>query len=426
MTKKITKKSAAEPWLPPRGIRYSFRKHRPKPFYLHWAEVPGKEKSTAFESEEEREIKARQLADKRETHGRHVLSFDPARWASYEEFQRIVGTNIDPVIVAHEWVKSKQGTPRADSLALSEAAQKYFELRRAEKSWGRVAERHAEKHLGRLVELHGKKRLNEVGREDVRNWLAELKDRKGNPIGPHGRKDHLKNTRTFFDYALRERWGAVENPCQWVKPPKTDDGDPVVIPLRDAFQFFKANRDERAVARVALEAFGGIRYTTAGIIGREAINFDGRDIRMRAGIHKTGKRDGRTRYRQGHTGNLWEWLARAPEKTWGMTALEYREEKRYAAVRAGIRPIATSEEGDREKVAGLRNIWRHSFISYHLAAFKNTPLTQYLAQHANPKTTEEYEGMADETDAKRYFMISPETVKLSWEEFLRLPVTAAP
>jgi hypothetical protein len=45
-----------------------------------------------------------------------------------------------------------------------------------------------------------------------------------------------------------------------------------------------------------------------------------------------------------------------------------------------------------------------------------------LAQHSNNKMTEKYEGMADQTDAARYWMITPDTVKLTWEEFLALPI----
>lgn len=58
------------------------------------------------------------------------------------------------------------------------------------------------------------------------------------------------------------------NPCERIMLPKTEDGDPVVILLRDAWEFFRANRDERVIGRVAMEAFAGVRYTTAGLIGK--------------------------------------------------------------------------------------------------------------------------------------------------------------
>jgi hypothetical protein len=252
--------------------------------------------------------------------------------------------------------------------------------------------------------------------------MLDLKDDEGEKIGPYGQKDHRKNVSTFFGYALREKWGARENPVATIKPPKTEDGNPVVISLRDAFEYFKVNRDERVVGRIVMESFGGIRYSTAGMIQKEALGFDRRGIRMAANIHKIGKKDGRSRYRQGQTENLWLWLAHASDTCWEMTSLNYREAKRYAWVRAGLRPAENLSDADDEKINGLKNIWRHSFISYHLARYKSIPLTQYLAQHQNPRQTQEYEGLADEADAARYFMITPDTTKLTWEQFLALPI----
>jgi len=183
------------------------------------------------------------------------------------------------------------------------------------------------------------------------------------------------------------------------------------------------NAAERLVGRVALEAFGGLRYTTAGEIGKDGIIFGARGIRMAANIHKSGEKDGRARYRQGLPDNVWKWLNHVPDTYWQMTLLNYREAKRYAWVRAELRPTANLTAEDAMTIEALDNIWRHSFISYHLARYKAVPLTQYLAQHQSPRQAQEYEGLADETDAARYFMITPETVKLSWEEFLALPIS---
>lgn len=379
-----------------------------------------------FANEKAREQKARVLVEKREDHGREVLTFDPVKWRRFMEFEKIVGEEVDPVIVAHEWMKSKQGKPQASGKLVRDAVTDYFTLRDEERSWGDDAKRHAFRQLERFASVFGAKRLFEIGVDDVREWLRGLTDNDGGPLSPHSIKDHRKNVNTFFDYCVRERWGALENPCAFIKPPKIEDGDPVVIPLQDAWNFFRANRDERVIGRLALEAFAGVRYTTAGLIAKEGLNFDGRGIRMSARIHKSGKKDGRTRYRQGHPENLWAWLAHAPESMWGMRALDYREEKRHASIRANLRPAANQSDDDEKRILSLRNIWRHSFISYHLAAFRNVPATQYLAQHSNSKTTEEYEGIADHMDALRYFMITPETVKLPWEKFLKLPVTKPP
>jgi hypothetical protein len=129
-----------EVWTPPRGIRYSFRADRPNaPFYLHWREggADGKraaEKALGFADEPSREARARALAAKRESHGVSVLSFDPRRWAKYEEFQAIVGADTDPILVAHQWLDYRQGVGKsgAEGLTVYDAFKRYVELRKAE------------------------------------------------------------------------------------------------------------------------------------------------------------------------------------------------------------------------------------------------------------------------------------------------------
>ncbi|MDF9833096.1 site-specific recombinase XerD [Ereboglobus sp. PH5-5] len=415
---------AKRKWEPPRGIRYSFRKDRPKkPFYLHWRDKDtGKREATGFADKKARELKAKELALMMEKHGEEVLSFDPTKWRKFLEFEKIVGAGTDPVVVAHEWRKSQQGEPKVIGKKVSEAVIEYLRLRDLEKCWSADTRRHVGKQLDRFMRKFGAVRLHEIDKDQVRDWLYALTDDDGNALGPHAINDHRKTVRMFFQYALNERWGALDNPCANIKAPRAEDKDPVVIPLRDAWEFFRANCDQRVTARVAMEAFGGIRYTTAGLLEKDAVNTETKGIRMKAAIHKSGKKDGRSRYRQGHPDNLWAWITHAPEATWKMNAHDYREEKRYAYITAKLRPAANTSAADGKKITALRNIWRHSFVSYHLAAFRNVPLTQYLAQHSNPQITEEYEGVAEHEDALRYFMISPETVKLSWKEFLALPL----
>jgi hypothetical protein len=431
---KTTKKATA--WTPPAGsgVFYSYREGRPSPFLLRWkgrGDEP--EGSAAYKDEDARERAARALVERRQAHGDAILQFDPARWRRYLEFQAIVGADVDPIIVAHEWRASKQGTPRAVGMLATDAAAKYMTLRIEEGHWGDDTIRHVRKCMERFSAAFPSKRLNEIGVEDVREWIfgrpdesgkrvGGLADDKGKRLGPFAIRHHLKIVRTFFERALREKWGALENPAKSVFAPRCDDGDPIVISLKDAFDFFAANRDEQVIGRVALEAFGAVRYTTAGKLGKDALNFERRGIRMAARLHKEGQKDGRSRYRQGHPENLWRWLAHAPDSCWQMTLHDYREQKRYAGIRAKIRPIDTSTAENRERVIGLRNVWRHSFISYHLARFKCPPMTKYLAQHSDEKMTADYEGMADEIIAARYFMITPETVLLSWEQFCALPV----
>lgn len=419
-------------WRPPRGIRLIALPNRPKkPFAVQWR-VNKRPKTKSFSTQARQIAFAKELAGGAAEHWVAAYRLDESESREWRAFRAEVGQDVPLDSVLACWRKYGSAES-AVSPVLNELIPRYLALRDDEKSWGADARRHAKKHLERFAKGFGSRRVITITREEIREFLfgrtgadgrrtGVLTGDGGEVIGPHGIKDHRKNISTFLQYCVRERWGVIGNECAYVKPPKIDDGDPVVIPLRDAFEFFKANRDERLIGRVALEAFGFIRHGTAGEITKDAIDFDRRGIRLAAGIHKTGKKDGRSRYRQGQPDNLWAWLEHAPDSCWDMTKLNYREAKRYAMIRAGLRPMENITDADAEKIKGLRNIWRHSAISYHLAAFNDPGKTQRLAQHASYSQTEEYEGLADRESGIRYSMITPQTVLLSWEGFLALPL----
>lgn len=393
------------PWTPPRGIRYEHRPGRKKPFLLFWSDKQGKRVSTAYASENLRETAARALADKREDFGTSVLTFSPREWQVWQEFRAEIG-EADPMQVAREWKAIRQGagTDKAAGYTITEAVAEYMRLRKAEEKLSADTWRHFDKHLTkRFAGVLGSMKLADLTADHIRTWLAALTHpRTGEPMEDLTKKHHRKDVNTFLDRARREGW-ILRNPCEVIAPPSVDDGDVTVIPIADAIRFFEVNRDARVTPRIALEAFGAIRFSTAGRIGKENLNFDDRGISMPGSIHKSGKR----KFRQGHPKNLWAWLRLAKKETWEMTPLQYREEKRAALYRAGLRPLVAENDDDRAQLRGLRNVWRHSFASYHLAAFKNPPLTGYLMQHTNTKTTEIYEGVATEADAKKFFAILP-------------------
>jgi site-specific recombinase XerD len=74
----------------------------------------------------------------------------------------------------------------------------------------------------------------------------------------------------------------------------------------------------------------------------------------------------------------------------------------------------------RARVKNPGNVLRDSFASYLLALTKDMGKVGYLMQHTRSSTTEGYEGIATEAEAKLVMAMTPEAVKLNWEEFLAL------
>lgn len=348
----------------------------------------GQRRSEGYKTAKDREVAAREIVAKRERHGSAVLSFDPEKWRRACEAEKLVG-GVDLVDVAKEWLILRQGTNKVPGLTVAAAVEKYLALRSDEKL-SAATTGHLRKHLEqRFAASYGALPLVDITPDIIRDWLRDLVNPKTqDPMEPLTKKHHRKDLNTFLDRACSEGW-IVRNPCSSVKPPKIDKEDVTVLAIDDAEKLFRENRDKPVIGRLALEAFGALRFASVQRLQLAHLDFQEKGIVMPGQVHKSGKR----KFRQGQPDNLWAWLKHAPAECWDMTGIQYRHAKREAFVRA--------------KFPMLHNVLRHSFASYHLALFKNPPLTAYLMQHLHTSTTEIYEGVATEADARRYFAIMP-------------------
>ena len=204
------------------------------------------------------------------------------------------------------------------------------------------------------------------------------------------RRHHRKDVNTFLDYCARVKRWIPANPCDGVAVPEVEEKDVKLLTVDEGRRLFAANEGSIVAGRLALEAFGFLRASSAGRLQAEDIRFGSRGLRMPGMEHKSGK----TKFRQGHPDNLWAWLNRAPDETWTMKWWEYRNEKRVAFRVAGI-------------ADGSENRLRKTCISAHLAWMKNPAMTSYLAQHRHTSTTEIYQGVMEEAEARAWFEIHP-------------------
>jgi hypothetical protein len=379
-------------WRRGKGVYYEFNKNRPtRPFILRWS-VDGFVRSQSFATEEDREIAARSLTDKREDHGREILTFDPREWRRWLSFLELAG-DTDPLLIVREWqaFRTDKGLPTA-SINVADAVAQYITFR-AEGKLSADTRRHIEKHVrDRFGAYFAGEKLRDVTAGKIGDWLKSLRvsrgDREGEPVEALTRRHHRKDVNTFFDFCVTKGWLA-KNPCELVAVPHVEEEDVELMTVEEGRRLFAANEDRPVVGRMALEAFGFLRASRAGLLPREHINFDERGIMLRG----EGRKGSKARFRQGHPDNLWAWLNRAPDETWGLTGWRYRNEKRNAFVRAGL--------------DGSDNRLRKTCLSAHLAWLKNQPLTSYLAQHRHATTTDVYLGVVTERDGAAWFQIRP-------------------
>ena len=363
----------------PRGITIGDRKDgRPKPYFVRYGQP---RKIESFSTELDRNDHAAKLWEAHQTHGAGVLDFTPQEWRTF-----------------HEW---RQGR-RLTAMLTRDAIARYLALRLAEDvKEGSDSHLHISLHLERLKAAFGHLPIDGgISPDDLRAWLAGLKHpRTGLAMSKVTVRNIRKDVNTFFKRAMAEEWSR-KNPCAVVKPPKLDNEEKIPLKPREIFDLLKHNATERVIGKMVLELFGGMRASSAGRAAKEHINFTERGIAMPGQKHKSGKR----KFRQGHPDVLWAWLGHASEECWLIKPKNYGRLKGLAFVRA--------------RVTNPGNVLRDSFASYLLALTKDMGRVGYLMQHTRASTTEGYEGIATEADAKLVMAMTPAAVSVEWEQFL--------
>jgi len=402
---------------PPEGLFFVPRPDRPKPFVARWREANGEMRSQAFKTEKERWEFAEYWEKERIDKGKAMPVVPAAEALKWLTFSQIT-ENADPLEVARFWAKYRGR--RGGEMELETARTNFLNLR-ADLKVGGDAKSHMKLHLSRLVKALGeKKKLKEIEAEDLRRALKGLTDPEtGEALSTVTKRHHLKSWRCFFDRAVDEKW-MDESPAKIVEAPqdesevRDEDGSAStesvnIMTVEQAEIFFRVNRDCLVIGRLALEAFAGLRYTSAARIKRTSLRWEEKGIVLPGRQHKSGNRH----YIDGWPENLFKWLKHAPDACWDVSRRSYLDLKREAFERAGLKPESPANgvnwsEDELAQFEDMKNVFRHSFASFHLAAFKQPQLTLYLMSKRNlASLNNDYRGMATESEGKRYFSIEP-------------------
>ncbi len=290
----------------------------------------------------------------------------------------------DPLQVAQEWLAGRSKKRLQASVAVADASARYLLAKRSEGlAAGTLC--HAKKDMGRFSGAFGARMLADLRTDEIREWLAAL------PFSEVTKRNHHKRVSAFFTWARLEGL-ATDNPCESIKSPARHAEDVSVLTFADAGKLFEtaARLRPQVCAKLALEAFAGLRYSSAARLVKEDVNFRERGITLPAAKIKTRRRH----YIDGLPENLWRWLQAAPAEAWTLTERQYLTLKSEAFILAGV--------------TNPGNVLRHSFCSYHVAANKDAARTAVILCHASPSMLyQHYKGRATERDAKRYFDLSP-------------------
>lgn len=352
-----------------------------RPYYVQWR-IDGVRKSKAFPSKETQFEFAKSLAGDVKRGGVEAFRLNEAEAREYRALRAQIGPDVSLEVVLAVWERSKR-IEKTSSLLIRDGVAAFLTAKKAE-GMEENTSRHYRTVMNRFMLCFGERRAGILTREEIAEWAAGLK------MADYSRHTHIKRIRSLFEW-LRVQRHIVASPCDGIKPNKIVQEEVEILTVEQCAELFKQNAEHRELCgRLALEAFCGLRFSSAAQVVACDIGFADRGITLPAAKIKTRRRQ----FIDGLPANLWAWLEWSRPAEWSFTPRQYLKEKSDAFIRA--------------KIPHPHNCLRHSFGTYHMAMNKDASKTAAILCHTSPKMLyQHYKGVATEAQGAAYFQILP-------------------
>ncbi len=409
-----------------RGVRcLKPRLGLPHPFGVQWAErvwddTNGREirkvKSMFFATAEARDTRAAALRKaRREGMLRTLTRREIDEWAAFKT--AIGAVSWQDVVAGWQAYRTEKGLVLS-TCTVDTHVKDYLARLKARKVAGGVSAgtyQHRNQKLSLFAEHFGHLAINQVLPDDVRAWLRQLQLPAAGTFN-----NYRKILSAFFSDAVDARL-LTENPIARVAirdDPRDEVGILTVPQIAHLFHTALTALDAEgelrfgpALWRLSLEAFAGVRYSSACRLKAADVNATDRGIRHPARSIKTKKRQ----YVDGYPDVLWAFLAA------GKPADDLSE-RHYLALKSALFAAAG--------VPHPHNCLRHSFATYHVASRANPGATAYLLCHRDQKKLwDHYKGNATSAEGAAFEALRPESVlrvALAWTKARAVPAAPLP
>lgn len=253
--------------------------------------------------------------------------------------------------------------------------------------------------------------LESITRKELENWINSI------PFGAGTKRNYKAIIRTAWSYFERNDW-ITHNIAAKLQSEKIIRGEIEILTVEEAEQLLRANEhvDPEICGLMAIGLFAGMRSSAISRIDYSELHFDTKSIHTPAEKTKIKRRH----IIEGLPENLWAWLERTPKTAFEMCERKFKKRREMAYRRAGL--LVNAEDVKRLAKQGIKaekklpphNAFRHSFASYHVAAYENFPKTADLISHTGTAILHQhYRAAAKKADGLRYFNIYPSNPKKS-------------
>lgn len=319
--------------------------------------------------------------------------------AWFKAKELLAGRNVSVVEAVEAYVRDR--TFVREHRTLSDAVNEYLAARQGE-GVGTGYLRHVKKVLGDFRDAFNDRDRLEVTPEEARDWLYGL------DVAPLTQVNYRKKLAAFYQFCVQHQW-VQDSPWRVVKPPKVVAKEIETLTVDQTRFLFRANEDQppQVLARLALEAFAGLRYSSAIRLSFDDVRWEQKGVLLPAAKIKTERRQ----FIDGLPENLWAWLelCRSRGEDWRISERNYLYHKTSAFSRATLLYRQEHSEDDPEGlIPHPKNALRHSFATYHCAMHKSPGRTAAILCHRNEtKLWQHYKGAATEAQGRDYFSILP-------------------
>lgn len=366
-------------------VKYDEERNRWVIDYLLPAADPGKyqRKRKFFTSETAANEAASQVKRIYQQHGSTGLNFDPVRWRRYQFLERslsLKGATLEQAV--EHYLKAP---PDAPTEFLEAVIGRFLDFKE-----GKVTRRWHRALVTRLFRFHRaypSARIGDITSPQIEQFMSTWP----------GMESRANVRRMLFEvFAWAKLHGLVKtNVIELVPVPRVIRDEVQIMRPQHAAMLLKycaANRPE-LVSFLAIRMFAGLRTTSAERIDWSEVKV-GQSVELPAVKVKSGRR----LYLTGYPEVLWDWLRPCAKESGRIGLTHYNVEITAIARQLGI-PFP-------------KNVCRHSFATYHLAAYRNLSETVLLLGHrSSPRLLwEHYNGRASQAEGLAWFALTRQAV----------------
>lgn len=371
-----------EPAEQQRGIRLFHRPDRPSPYGVQWR-VDGKTRTEFFPTETARDTRAGAIRAEKKKGAPAASRTDAVFAASFRA--AVGGTPWTEVVEGwRQWVRhvgSPQTRTKATVGSLAKAYQAELKLRRDREEIAAATYRRNKPKIERFGKDFADIPVSQVDGPAIEEWIRAL---------GHG-PDSFNTHRMLLHSLFRD---VSPNPVNAIRRAQKVSEEVGILSPADTGKLLAAAAEHfpAIVPRLAMEAFCGVRFASAYRMSRADVQ-PGHGLLLPAYKLKTKRRH----YLEGLPANLWAWFEKYDcDETWAMGMPSYLHKKSASFTLAGV--------------PHPHNCLRHSFCSYHVAAYSDPAKTSLILCHRNQTLLwSTYRGRATQQQGLEYFALLPGT-----------------